>query len=240
MSLMRLLSLINAYALWLYAAGILVVLFSLRDIREAHKTSSETIFSLEREFAGLRQQRARVVLVVILILLALLTYLRFSVIPDQPLPPLQRATPTKFIIEAPTSLPVTPTPTVTRIPTRPRPTRKPPTETPTPTVALPPCPNPSVCITHPTANQIISGTVTIRGTANIEAFQFYKVEYGLGENPEQWHSTSDVHGAPVVDDVLDTWNTAGFPDGVVKLRLTVVDITSNYPPPHEIRVVIQQ
>ena len=240
MSLMRLLSLINAYALWLYAAGVLVMLFGWREIRKARKTSSETIFSLEREFAGVRQQRAGVVLVVVLMLLALLTYLRFSVIPDQPLPPPQRATPTKFIIEAPTSIAATPTPTVTRIPTRPRPTREPPTETPTPTVALPPCPNPFVCIMHPTASQIISGTVTIQGTANIEAFQFYKIEYGLGENPEQWHSISNVRQTPVVDDVLDTWNTTGFPNGVVKLRLTVVDTTGNYPPPHEIRVVIQQ
>jgi len=240
MSLLRILSFIHAYVVWLYAIGILAVLLSLRAIREARKKSAETIFSLEREFAGRREEKARIALIVTLGLLALLTYLEFSIVPDQPLPPIQEPTATSFVIEAPTVAPVTPTPTVTRIPTRPRPTGKPPTETPTPTVAPLPCPNPSVCITHPAANQVISGTVTIWGTANIEAFQFYKLEYGLGENPEQWHSVSDVHRTPVVDDVLDVWDATGFPDGVIRLRLTAVDITSNYPPPHQIRVILQQ
>ena len=80
----------------------------------------------------------------------------------------------------------------------------------------------------------------IRGTALIDRFQFYKVEYGQGENPQQWHSVSDIRKQPVGDGLLDTWNATGFPPGVYKLRLTVVDMTGNFAPPHEIRVIIGQ
>jgi hypothetical protein len=138
-------------------------------------------------------------------------------------------------------VPVTPTPTRTPIPTRPRPTAPPPTSTPTaPAVPPPPlCPRPDICISSPGPDAIISGQVTIRGTANIEAFQFYKVEYGMGEVPPQWNSIGDVKRERVVDGTLVVWDTSGFPEGSYFLRLTVVDLTGNFPPPYEVRVVIQ-
>ena len=240
MSRMRILSFIHAYALWLYAIGVLTALLCLRELSQARKRAAETIFSLERELAGVREGRARIALFVTLALLALLTYFEISIVPAQPLPPLQEPTPTRFIIEAPTGIPVTPTPTVTRIPTRPGPTREPPTETPTLTLAPPPCSNPSNCMTYPTDRQVISGTVTIQGTATVENLQFYKIEYGLGESPEQWHSIGEMHPSAVVNGVLGVWDTTGFPAGVFTLRLTVVDITGNYPPPHDVRVTLQQ
>ena len=95
-------------------------------------------------------------------------------------------------------------------------------------------------MTYPTDRQVISGTVTIQGTATVENLQFYKIEYGLGESPEQWHSIGEIQPAAVVNGVLGVWDTTGFPAGVFTLRLTVVDITGNYPPPHDVRVTIQQ
>ena len=89
-------------------------------------------------------------------------------------------------------------------------------------------------------NQVIAGQVTIRGTAQIDQFQFYKLEYGLGENPQQWNSIGDIHRSPVADGALGVWDTAGFPNGVFKLRLTVVDASGNFPAPCEVRVIIQQ
>ncbi len=240
MSFARFLSFIYEYALWLYGAGALALLFSLYELREARRSVAATIFSLEKEFASKRENRARVLLVTTVALLALLTALRFAVVPSEPLPPVRAPTPTRLVIEPPTLVPLTPTPTVTRIPTRPRPTPAPPTETPTPTrVPPPPCPRPDVCIAIPAANQVVSGTVTIQGTANIEAFQFYKIEYGMGESPEQWNSIGDVQTTPVVNGTLVVWNTAGFPESVYKLRLTVVDVSGNFPPPHEVRVIIR-
>lgn len=240
MSFVRILSFIHEYAVWLYGAGALALLFSLYELRAARRSSAATIFSLEREFAGRRENRARVLLATSVALLALLTVLRFAIVPSEPLPPVRAPTPTRLVLEPPTLVPLTPTPTVTRIPTRPRPTPAPPTETPTPTaVPPPPCARPDVCIAVPAPNQVISGTVAIQGTANIEAFQFYKIEYGMGEAPDQWNSIGDVQTTPVVNGTLAVWITAGFPESVYKLRLTVVDVSGNFPSPYEVRVIIR-
>jgi hypothetical protein len=240
MSFARILSYANAYFVWLYAAGLVALLLCLNEIRGARKSRAETIFSLEKELATARERRARTALVVVLVLLAMLTVTKFALIPTRTLPPVHEPTATSMVIEPPTSISETPTPTRTRIPTRPLPTPLLPTETPTSTpIPPPPCPQPGVCITSPIAGQVVKGQVIIRGTAKIERFQFYKVEYGIGEEPQNWHSIGEVQRAPVVDGVLATWDTTGFPAGVFKLRLTVVDISGNFPPPYEVRVVIQ-
>ena len=240
MRLVEILALINVYSPWLYAAGLLGLLYGLYELRAAQKNLGETIFTLEKEFAAKRATRARAILITVIVLLAALTLLRFGVAPLQSLPSVERPTPTRLVLEPPTAVPVTPTPTSTAIPTRPRPTAAPPTETPAPTaVPPPPCPRPDVCISSPAPNQVVSGQVTIRGTANIEAFQFYKVEYGQGESPLQWNSIGEVRRERVVDGILTTWNTAGFPQGPYILRLTVVDASGNFPAPFTVRVVIQ-
>ncbi|MGC8786459.1 MAG: hypothetical protein ACP5Q1_03435 [Anaerolineae bacterium] len=238
---MKILSLIQTYSLWIYIAGFLAALFSLRELRKAQKDRKETIFTLEKELATVRENRARTSLILAIGLLAALTLVMFVVIPAQPIPVAQEPTATSLLaIELPTSTPAPPTPTMTRIPTRPRPTPLPPTPTATATSPPPPpCPQPGVQITSPVMNQVVSGQVTILGTAQIDRFQFYKLEYGMGENPAQWHSIGEVNRTPVVNGVLGVWNTTGFPSGVFTLRLTVVDITGNFPPPCDVQVIIK-
>lgn len=241
MILARIQSLIRAYAPYLYGAGFLALLLGWREIHQARRLKNETIFSLEKELAAARYRRGRNALFFVLAILALLTAFGYGIAPETPLPATPEPTATLLVIELPTPTPVTPTPTSTRIPTRPVPTPLPPTATPTATRRpTPVCAQPGVCITAPTMNQVIAGQVTIRGTAQIDRFQFYKLEYGLGEDPQQWNSIGEVHRSPVVDGALGVWDTAGFPNGVFKLRLTVVDISGNFPPPHEVRVIIQQ
>lgn len=77
---------------------------------------------------------------------------------------------------------------------------------------------------------MLSGQVAIYGTAAAPDFNFYKVEYRReGEPADAWHSISDVHRDQVVNGLLDTWDVSGFPAGNYRLKLTVVDITGNYP-----------
>jgi hypothetical protein len=240
MILARFLSYLDTYAVWLYAAGLAAALLTLYELRQARKSRAETIFNLEQEFAVAREKRARNTLILVLAFLILLTLLQFAVIPSQSLPT-PEPTPTKLILEPPTAVQPTFTPTSTRVPTRPRPTALPPTSTPTVTrVPPPPCPRPDICITFPRDGQVLANEATILGAANIPSFQFYKIEYGLGEEPKEWHSIGDIRRTPVVDGSLAVWQIAGFPNGVYKLRLTVVDISGNFPPPHEVRVIIQQ
>ena len=93
----------------------------------------------------------------------------------------------------------------------------------------------------------VSGVVEIRGSANIEGFQFYKVEFRaislkLSGYTDMFSggSVDEMHRTPVVDGVLEAWDTDALPEGSYLLILTVVDNTGNYPPPCAVRVVLEK
>lgn len=81
----------------------------------------------------------------------------------------------------------------------------------------------------------LSGVFTILGTAQHEAFQFYKVEI-RAEGGEVWQNL--ITRSMPTSGALAELNTALFPGGVYWLRLTVVDQAGNFPPPCEVRVVL--
>ncbi len=236
--------LINQYFLWLFAICAVIILAYLRVFLLAGRERTNTIFSLEREISAQRQARALWAIGGVLAIMVAVAALRLYVIPSLNLEEIaESTTPTPFAF-FPTTEPPTPTPTqVTPTPTtRALPTLRRRTSTPTlePTaVPLPACPNPDASITYPFVGLPIKGTVLIRGTANIPGFQFYKVEYGMGEKPEQWSSVSDIHAQTVVDGLLDTWDTSSLPAGIYVIRLTVVDTTGNFPTPCEVQVIVQ-
>ena len=232
--------LVETYFAWLSAAAAMALLLALYEFRGASKSATETVFALEKELALARVKRARTALVAAVAFAALLALWKLQILPAQPILQPQTATPTRMMFEPPTAVPATPTATITRSPTRRPPTAAPPTATASPTVVPPPsCPLPGVCITQPRANQTLDGVMSIRGTANIDNFQFFKVEYGMGENPQSWHSIGDVRRTPAIGTELAQWDTTGFPNGVYHLRLTVVDRSGNFPQPFDIRVVLR-
>jgi hypothetical protein len=83
----------------------------------------------------------------------------------------------------------------------------------------------------------VGGVVEVQGTAKIENFQYYKIEFSAGEHPFNWNWIGEGRN-PVEGGVLLAWNTAGLAPGVYSLRLTVVDITGNYPPPCQVQIYI--
>jgi hypothetical protein len=111
----------------------------------------------------------------------------------------------------------------------PRPTQPPPTPTPSPTNE-PGCEH----LTAPVQGTTLSGSVQVTGTADIEEFWYYKLEFRY-EGLDHWHYITGQH-TPVENDVLGAWDTTILPDGDYYLRLVVVDLTGNYPPPCEILV----
>jgi len=144
--------------------------------------------------------------------------------------PTQTFTPTSTATPTPTPQPtVTPTSTSQPIATPP----PNPTATPAPT-SMPAsrCPNPGVCITYPEPGATISGQVHVMGTANIEDFRHYKLEW-WGEGGSEW-SYLLKRSKPVVNGELMMLDTRTVPAGRYGLRLTVVDQTGNYPEPFEI------
>jgi hypothetical protein len=94
------------------------------------------------------------------------------------------------------------------------------------------CPNPGVCISQPAPQATIRGQVHVMGTANIDRFHHYKLEW-WGEGASDWNYLLE-RDKPVVDGELMMLDTRTVPAGRYGLRLTVVDQTGNYPEPFEI------
>jgi len=85
-------------------------------------------------------------------------------------------------------------------------------------------------IDSPLPNSFLQGRVQVKGSAVHPQFNFYKVEFGPGENPadDQMSIIGAIHEAQVTGNVLETWDTTLIPDGTYTLRLRVVDTTGNY------------
>src|SRR5438105_9433840 len=99
-----------------------------------------------------------------------------------------------------------------------------------------------VTISSPASGDAVRGRIGITGSAVIPQFQFYKVEMAAGASPADAafrNLSGDVHRNAVRSGVLETWDTAGVPDGTYSLRLTVVDQRGNFPcPPVTVRIVV--
>lgn len=255
--------------LWFALLCLILAFLSLRWARNAAREARYSIFSLEREQVGRRVARARgralLLILAAVALYGLDTYV-VPLLPEPPdqqlaadgidLPPTDTPTPAPLgtaefpgdlsgtVVAVPGATGVataTPTPdagTPTPAPT----TDAAPTVEPTPTTPPPPpaaCPNPGVQITSPGMGATVSGSVAITGTANIDGFQFYKVEISAGQEPGAWSVVNDVQRQPVSGGRLDTWNAGAVPPGVYWLRLVVVDQSGNYPSPCAVRVTVQ-
>lgn len=82
-------------------------------------------------------------------------------------------------------------------------------------------------IASPSDNAVVRGMVPIIGTAVDPQFWKFEVHY-TPEGAERWTAIGVVHETPVLDGLLETWDTALVPDGQYTLRLRVVDRTGNY------------
>lgn len=242
--------LIVDYAIWLYVLCGLGVLIYLRSILLARREQKAALFTLEREAASSRAARSLVGMFIFISLAGLIFFVEEMLAPRLPetveqddetaIETVFLSTPTS---DAPTPTMAPPTPTPEPPPTATR--RIFPTPAPTPTATPLPvadCSN-IAQITSPRVNATLSGQVSIYGTAAAPDFNFYKIEYHReGEPANAWHSISDVHRNQVTNGLLDVWNVSTFPPGNYRLKLTVVDITGNYPPQNrcEVPVVVSQ
>ena len=263
--MIQFLNLVSGIAWLLYLVCGLAVLLAIRSWWLAQLSRHHTIYSLEKEVAGERGTRALIVGFVAAGLGALVFMADANGVVSTPVV-LNRSptpniallfnTPTLTSTARPATLPPpSPTPLRGGNPPPPQPTINqpaPPQRSPTPRptasetampptlVPLPPqCPDLNARIIAPGTDAHLSGSIPIVGTANIANFQYYKIEFGAGDQPPVWKVLGDLHRRPVSENVLDLLNTAGFTPGVYRLRLTVVDSTGNYPiAPCSVRVFI--
>lgn len=237
------------YQWWLYGFLALVVLFYLRRAIVARREAARSIFKLEQEQARGRYGRSVMVMVVLLAIMAAVFGLTNYLLPSLDRPPEPTPTATAGLLPAPTltSTPapptITPTATATKVlPTRPAPVTATPevVATPVPAVRPPACPNPEARLTSPGVNQVVRGSVPVRGTANTAGFWKYKVEIGVGAEPSSWQVIGQEHSEPVAGGVLETFNSNAYPPGVYTLQLTVADQTGNYPEPCRVTITVQR
>ncbi len=149
-----------------------------------------------------------------------------------------------FTPEPPTPEPPTPVPPTPEPPTPEPPTPEPelPTETPVPPapqVFAPSCAEVRSALLSPGVNQVLSGVVGLSGTAEIDAFDYYKLEFAPGANAGGGFVYFGGQSNPVSGGQLGALDTTSLPNGEYTLRLTVVDQTGNYLTPCDVSVVIQ-
>jgi LysM repeat protein len=89
----------------------------------------------------------------------------------------------------------------------------------------------------PRAGETLYGQIHAKGTADVENFWYYKLEYRK-DGLDNWHYITGKE-EPVHTGVLGMWDTHTVPDGSYTFRLVVVDGTGNYPPPCEIPVYVK-
>jgi LysM repeat protein len=89
-------------------------------------------------------------------------------------------------------------------------------------------------LTSPKPDDKLSGLVEVKGTANLDSFWYYKLEFHK-DSLDDWHYIAGAEEV-VENGTLGTWNTWTVSDGTYLFRLVVVDRMGNYPPPCEIPV----
>jgi len=244
--------LIKSYSPWVYGVCALVALWYLRAALMARKERRNAVFALERETALNRTYGVWAIAAALLLIMGGV-YFVSTVVSDAVRPLVEErdlpGAPQVIVVAGePSVTPTLPvselaTPTLTPTP-RPRPTLRPePTAIPLPTTTLvlvqaPRCPDARAVITSPGIDAAVSGMVPIMGTANHEGFQFYKLEYGIGANPNSW-SYFDGGERPVQNGQLGTLNAGALPPGTYSVRIVVVDETGNFPVPCQTIVVIR-
>jgi hypothetical protein len=247
----RVLQLLAEYQWWLYGLLLVFLLFYLRRAIVARRASLRSIFTLEQEQTHARYGHSVMLAALLMFLMAAVFGLTRVVLPALTATPEPAPTPTTGPLLAPTLTATPPPPTITPTPTatleRPtlpaRPSPSPEVvQTPAPQVRPPACPDPNVRITSPGVGQVVQGNVAVRGTASIDNFQYYKVEVGPGASPrdDQWTVVGDLQRSPVSGGLLATFHAGAYQPGIYTLRLVVVDVTGNYPPPCSVTISVQR
>lgn len=244
-----LIKLIADYAAWLYIFLAFIAFLLVRIITIATRERARSIFALEKETATARVIRSLIYLLVVVLLAVGVFYISHTLVEQVPLPEVTPTpTPVVDLPPTPTTPPLLPTPTPTGTPL-PKATPTPfdgVIGLPTPSVeapqnnppARPPaCPNASARITRPGDGAVVSGYIEIFGSANVDNFEYYKVEF---LPPGGSWNFIQSYNSPVTEGMLAGWNTDTVPPGEYAFRLIVVDVTGNYPDPCQINLVVQR
>jgi len=206
----------------------ILVLWEIRKFIFAWEELRGAFFGMEREAAQSRVNSAATLVVLLIIMVVVeFTVVTFVV------PTLPGANP------LPTArLDLLATPTITL----PAPTQNPketPKATPTPgeIPAAEGCVAGQINLTAPINGDSVSGSVTIRGSANLPNFGFYSLQ--VARPGDVVWLPKQVVQQPVQNDILGTWDTTLLTPGEYNFRLVVTDNLGNELTPCAIQVMVQ-
>ncbi len=80
----------------------------------------------------------------------------------------------------------------------------------------------AVSINAPTSGAQVSGTIAVAGKADSPNFQQYVLEFGSGDNPNDWKTITSSN-SPVSGGILGAWDTQSLSAGTYTLRLRLND-----------------
>ena len=89
------------------------------------------------------------------------------------------------------------------------------------TLSSDPAETPGIRIMSPAPFDILGDSVAVRGDANTDGFDYFRLQYGQGLNPTRWVQIGDDQERPVEGSRLGTWPTEGL-NGLYTLQLLVV------------------
>ncbi len=208
----------------IYSILALLAVWQMRKFALAWNELRGAVFGMEREAAQARLNQAATMLVLFIILAVVeftLVSIVFPSLPGgSPLP-----TPTLDLLA---------TPTTTLAPAPGTGEEGGPTPTPAELPAAEGCTPGQVNLTAPLNGDLVTGVVTLFGTANIPNFGFYT--YEIARPGESVWLPVQVGRQPVVKDVLGAWDTAALEPGDYMLRLVVTDNLGNAMTPCAIQV----
>mgnify|MGYP001037853203 CR=1 FL=1 len=212
----------------IYAILSLFAVWWIRKFVLAWNELRGAVFGMEREAAQARLNQAATMLVLLIILVVVEFALVSIVLPSLPggslLP-----TPTLDLLATPTTTLAAPAETVDE-------------GGPTPTAAEQPaaegCTPGQVNLTAPLNGDLVTGSISLVGTANIPNFGFYT--YEIARPGDTVWLPVQVGRQPVVRDVLGAWDTSALEPGDYMLRLVVTDNLGNAMNPCaiQLRVVV--
>jgi len=215
---------LGTHEVLIYIVLAIGAMFSLRWLWRSWREWRHAVYGLEKEFASRRMSRAIAALALVLVLFCGELVTASFILPNLPasmlvptMTPDLLATPTGTISpELATAIALTPRPVTAAASTGCVPNR--------------------ADIVAPEAGQELSGTVDIRGAANIQNFGFYKYEVTpLGS--DSW-ATVSAGRDKVVGGSLGQWDTTALSPGDYQLRLVVTDNQGRSLPPCVIQVKI--
>lgn len=198
------------YESLIYIALTIGAMFAFRRMWRAWREWRDSVYGLEREFAMRRLGQATAAAFLVLALVLVEFFIATFIAPSLPASDIL-ATPTLDLLLTPagTLSPAEETqaalsPVTQEVPS-----------------GMSGCIPDQIMITSPEPAAIVSGTVSIAGTANVPNFGFYKYEVAL-IGTQNW-ATISAGREPKINTTLGPWNTTSLTNGEYFLRLVVTD-----------------